>query len=219
MIRIGLGALAHANWHSQYVSAENDCWSELSVLQAAHAAELLIKARIAQEHPLLIFEHIPKSSTENGALLTYERLVSDGRTHQFRDLPDRLWATTGIRLPDTEKYQAFGRLRNVIQHFSPPATSDLSQMTLEFIFGVIDPFIHSCWGLYAIDYNEDHEPYTYFVPGIIARGITFQVSPESMKGREYFDISWPSDLRYAAEMQARMDAATLKDFDDGQIRV
>jgi uncharacterized membrane protein YgdD (TMEM256/DUF423 family) len=57
---LGLGALAHANWHANYHSFENDWWSELSVLQAAHAAEILIKARIAQRHPLLIFEHLPK---------------------------------------------------------------------------------------------------------------------------------------------------------------
>lgn len=51
---LGLGALAHANWHANRKSLENKYWSELSVLQASHAGELLIKARIAQEHPLLI---------------------------------------------------------------------------------------------------------------------------------------------------------------------
>ena len=53
MRHLGLAALAHANWHANFHSFENDWWPELSVLQAAHAAEILIKARIAQQHPLL----------------------------------------------------------------------------------------------------------------------------------------------------------------------
>lgn len=59
MLDLGLGALAHANRHAAYAAMENERWPQLSVLQAAHAAELIIKARIAQEeHPLLIFEHL-----------------------------------------------------------------------------------------------------------------------------------------------------------------
>lgn len=201
MIRIGLGALAHANWHSHYYSMENAVWSELSVLQAAHAAELLIKARIAQEHPLLIFEHIPEPTSGTGELLSYEQLVSAGRTYQYHDLPNRLWATTGIALPNLDSYLAFGKLRNAVQHFAPPEAIDLSQTTLEFIFQVIDPFVNSCWGLYAIDFNEDHQPYEYFVPGIISREILFLVSPESMKSREYMNISWPANPDYVAEIK------------------
>jgi hypothetical protein len=58
---LGLGALAHANWHANYAH-ENRWTPELAVLQAAHAAELLIKARIAEEHPLLVFEKLPRQS-------------------------------------------------------------------------------------------------------------------------------------------------------------
>ena len=90
MVRLGLGALAHANWHAHYFSHENRVWSELSVIQAAHAAEILIKARIAQEHPLLIFEQMPKPNSELGPHLTYQKLVEQGRTFQYFDLPDRL---------------------------------------------------------------------------------------------------------------------------------
>lgn len=48
ILNLGLGALAHANRHAAYYDDVNDKWGELSVLQAAHAAELLVKARIAQ---------------------------------------------------------------------------------------------------------------------------------------------------------------------------
>ena len=46
----------------------NDHWPELSVLQAAHAAEFLVKARIAEEHPLLVFERLPAFQKNKGAL-------------------------------------------------------------------------------------------------------------------------------------------------------
>lgn len=206
MLRMGLGALAHANWHAHYYSIENDMWSELSVLQAAHAAEILIKARIAQEHPLLIFEQIPKVDLADNSVLSFERLLSGGRTYQYRDLPDRLWATTGIRLSNLEDYREFGKLRNAVQHFVPPANINLSQRTLEFTFGVVDQFINSNWGLFAIDSNEDHEPYEYFVPGILARGIRFLVSPESVEGMKYMEVEWPDDPAYQQEMEKRIEA-------------
>lgn len=67
---LGLGALAHAHRHAAYAAMENPRWPELSVLQAAHAAELLIKARIAQEHPLLIFEQLPRFTQASGLAST-----------------------------------------------------------------------------------------------------------------------------------------------------
>lgn len=211
MIRLGLGALAHANWHAQYYSHENEMWSELSVIQAAHAAEILIKARISQEHPLLIFEQMPKSNMNEGSPLNYQQLVEHGRTYQFFDLPDRLWATTGIVLPNIQQYRDFGRLRNAIQHFSAPQHVDLSQETLEFNFGVIDAFINTCWGLCAIDFNEDHEEYVYFVPGILQRGIYFNVSNKSVRDLQYMDISWPDDPVFRKEMEDRFSKAARGD--------
>jgi|SRR5690606_18613591 len=151
---LGLGALAHANRHAAYGAVENHRWHELSVLQAAHAAELLIKARIAQEHPLLIFDQIPRAAQSGGSRLALEDLFKTGRTVQWFELPDRLWATTGIVLPNRDRYESFGRLRNGIQHFGPPAGCDASEETLRFVFEVVDPFINDCWGLFAIDFDE-----------------------------------------------------------------
>jgi hypothetical protein len=87
---LGLGALAHANRHAAYAAMENPRWPELSVLQAAHAAELLIKARIAQEHPLLIFDELPRSARVSGSHLDLKDLFTQGRTLQWSDLPARL---------------------------------------------------------------------------------------------------------------------------------
>jgi hypothetical protein len=154
MKALGLGALTHALRLSLYIDYDNASWSDLSVLNAAHAAEILIKARIAAEHPLLIFTQIPKSSQAAGPLLDFSDLFERGQTIEFQELPERLWAATGIRLPNVERYRDFGKLRNAIQHFAPP-TDEAQQRTLEFVFGVVDPFIHDTWGLFAIDFNEE----------------------------------------------------------------
>jgi len=208
MLSLGLGALAHANWHSNYTSFENDRWPELSVLQAAHAAEILIKARIAEEHPLLIFEQLPRSTQVDTDSLELRHLFEKGRTVQYTDLPERLWATTGIQIPNLETYQEFGKLRNTIQHFAPPNQRDCSQETVEFIFKVIDPFINECWGLYAVDYNEDYEPYIYHVEGLIRRKIFFIVSPGVIENLKEIDLDWPdNDLEYQREMERRFEAA------------
>ncbi|SHJ93071.1 hypothetical protein [Paramaledivibacter caminithermalis] len=99
------------------LNIDNSTWYELSVLQAAYAAEILIKARIAEEHPLLIFESFPHSKSINGDQVEIEDLFKNGRTIQWSDLPERLFLTTGIKLPNKKMFDNFGRLRNGIQHF------------------------------------------------------------------------------------------------------
>jgi len=210
---LGLGALAHANRHAAYYNMDNIKWPELSVTQAAHSAELLIKARIAQEHPLLIFEQLPKlTKSAKGNHLDLENLFKQGRTVQWSDLPDRLWAVTGLTIPNRQTYDDFGRLRNGIQHFGPPPTLDAGKETLRFVFEVIDPFINECWQLFAVDFDEDDEPYTYFLPVLIGREIKFFVSPDAAKA---FDVSEVEDWEnisktYLKEMHKRVQAA-LKD--------
>jgi hypothetical protein len=192
MRNLGLGALSHANRHAAYSSPENPQWSELSVLQAAHAAELLIKARIAQEHPLLIFEQLPRSSQASTTILDLEDLFKQGRTLQWLDLPERLWATTGLSVPNKSGFDGFGRLRNGIQHFMPSPDIDYCEETRRFIFGVIDPFINDCWGLFAVDYDEDYEPYVYFVNALVSYEIPFLVSPEAAKEFDNWVVDWSS---------------------------
>ena len=208
---LGLGALAHANRHAAYIAMENAAWPELSVLQAAHAAELLIKARIAQEHPLLIFEQVPGPNKAAGRLLDVQDLFRYGRTLQWTDLPGRLWASTGLALPNRERFDSFGRLRNGLQHFAPAANVDASEETLRFVFDVVDPFIGECWDLFAIDYDEDYDPYIHFVPVLAARSILFRVSPDAAERFEEWQVDWSDvDSEYKAEMQARALEAGAK---------
>lgn len=206
MQELGLMALAHANYHASCYSPDNPRWSEFSVLQAAHAAELLIKARIAQEHPMLVFEQLPRSTKVSGSFIDIKDLFEQGRTIQWTGLPEQLWATTGIKLQNTDLFYNFGRLRNGIQHFAPsPQLMNLGEITLRFVFEVIDPFIHECWGLYAIDFNEDYEPYIYLTSTLALNEIPFLISAEAGKCYHDWDIDWSSiSEEYRAIIESRV---------------
>ena len=209
---LGLGALSHANYHAYTFSFENTRWPELSIVQAAHAAELLIKARIAQEHPLLIFEQFPRSGG-GSSLLNLEDLFRSGRTIQWSDLPERLWAVTGLTLPAKQRFEEFGKLRNGIQHFAPAQLNDYRQTTLNFVFEVIDPFINQCWELFAIDYDEEYEPYTYFVPALISQEIPFLVSPTCATDYDNWDVDWDeTSEQYKVVMKSRIQKARQPEY-------
>lgn len=203
---LGLSALMHANRHAAYQDIVNDKWSELSVLQAAHAAEILIKAKIAEEHPLLIFESFPRVTD---AEMSLDALFAEGHTIEWSQLPSRLWATTGIHINNKDNFVDFGKLRNAIQHFGAvPKGISASLETLKFIYSVVDPFINKQWELFAIDYDEDDEPYVNFLPTLIYYEIDFLVSPDAAKCHEY----WDSDLEnssneYKYKMKKRIKNA------------
>lgn len=66
----------------------------MCVVHAAHAAEILLKARIAEEHPLLIFSKLPKIDHKKETP-TFTDLIEKGYTFSYAELPDQLWAATG----------------------------------------------------------------------------------------------------------------------------
>ena len=197
MRELGLAALSHAN----RIEPQTDKWAELSILQVAHAMEILIKARIAEEHPLLVFEKLPKPE-KNGASeivdeLTISKLSEKGHTIEWSSLLDTLWAVNNVKSIDFTKFNKFGKIRNCIQHFGiPPTDRAVSHLTsLQFIYNVIDPFINECWGLFAIDYcqdfNQDNENnseyWNYIRMYLLNNEITFKVSPTLF---EYKDLWW-----------------------------
>jgi len=194
---LGLGALTHALRLLFYSTPENPSWGNLSVLHGAHAAEILIKARIAAEHPLLIFTQIPRSTQAIGSLLDFEDLFERGQTIDFQELPERLWASTGTRLPCPDVYVNFGRLRNAIQHFAPPKVQS-SARTLEFVFKVLDPFIFENWGLYAIDFNEEcGDHYEHIFDSLVKHRIRPLISPNA--ARAWKDLGYTPGSRAPAD--------------------
>ena len=100
---------------------------------------MVVKSRIAREHPLLVFKSLPKSHETEG-VLDIPQLFETGRTLDYKDLPERLWAATGLRMEKKVEFLEFGKLRNKIAHFAAPDTA-LAQETLIFVFEVMEPLL------------------------------------------------------------------------------
>jgi len=180
MIYLGEQSLKHANYLANYVNIGfSEHWDVLSVLQAAHAMEMFVKARIAQEHPLLIIDKYPKE-TPGESLLGFSDLMDNATTIQYKDLPSRLWASTGIRIENIDLFKSFGFLRNKVQHMAIPEETDFVKQSNDYIYTVIHPFIFKCWGIYAIDYIEDEHYYEGMVSILIKRKTKLVISPGSV---------------------------------------
>ncbi|MBD8463426.1 MULTISPECIES: hypothetical protein [Serratia] len=214
MLDLGAGSLAHANYLAHFHDMSNSMWSQLGVLQAAHACEIFLKARLAQEHPLLIFESIPKSTADcvnkTTGLLDFESLLEKGQTITYSELPEKVWAATGKKINEIKLYNEFGKLRNSIQHFATP-NKDVSKLTSKFIYEVIDPFINSEWGLCAMDFCDDSGGYEFLIPTLANRNIYFTVSPHIHGGLlELSSLVKDGTTTYQKKMMSRGRKAGLK---------
>jgi hypothetical protein len=205
------GVLAMANYTAHiYNSVGFGKWLEFSVIHAAHAVELLLKARIAEEHPMLIFKHPPKKLHAPDL----EDLLNS-RTIDYQDLPHLYSTTTGMSFPNLEEFNKLGALRNRIQHFLPPPDVDFGGAALIGIYTVADPILNACWGDYAVDYNEDDPPYDYLVETLINRRISFLVSSDSASSvlaelQTLKKQGNPEDDKYISVMQERVSQALLR---------
>ena len=178
----------------------------MCVVHAAHAAEILLKARIAQEHPLLIFSKLPKADPQKDTLTLID-LIESGRTLSYEELPDQLWATTGIRIEieQINQYREFGRLRNQIIHFSMPNAERLDELTLHYSLEVLDPLVESFWGKSVIDFITNDPCYGELVStGIFEDSIRKKGFPIDKRLRRLLgDASgsaWESMEAYHEEM-------------------
>jgi len=176
ILRLAVAALSQANMHAVYMDPGNEHWELMSVLNTAHAGEPFLKAIIAKEHPLLIFKDIFSLDDNRSDELDIVALLKKGRTHDFEKLPQVLWASTGVRLPNLGCYERLRRARNAIQHFCAPEGDRFSELSLEFIYTIIDPLIAEHFGLYAIEYHEDHSiSYDYIVGRLLRAGLRFSL--------------------------------------------
>jgi hypothetical protein len=115
ILGLATGALAQANQHAAFADPGNEHWDFISVLNTAHAGELFLKAIIAKRHPLLIFKDVASLDDNQAKQLDMPTLLTRGRTHDFEKLPQVLWATTGLRVPDMQCFERLRRARNAIQ--------------------------------------------------------------------------------------------------------
>lgn len=174
ILHLAMGALTQANTHAVYLDPGNEHWQYISVLNAAHAGELFLKAIIAREHPLLIFKDLFGLDDSGNGLLDIGSLIQRGRTHDFEKLPQVLWATTGKRVPNMRCFERLRRARNAIQHFCAPDEEDFQSLSLEFIYTIIDPLIAEAFDLCAIEFHEDHTiGYDYIVQRLLHAQLKF----------------------------------------------
>lgn len=179
ILDLGIGILSQAQRNTFYSGYETRIDEGIfGVLQAAHAAELIIKAAIAEQHPLLIFSTIPKSSSVDGEQLSLPDLFETGKTIQYFELPEKLWAATGYKIQELSIYHDFGKFRNTIQHFAKP-NSELRSITARFIYKVIDPILEFFWDGYAVEYVDLDEYYSDIFDLLRANGLKVRY-PENL---------------------------------------
>lgn len=169
---LAMDALTRANTDAVYYDPGKEHRISLAPLAAAHAGELLLKALIAKEHPLLLFKNIGEKTTNDE--IDLEWLLKYGRTHDFTKLPSVLWATSGIKIPDMDSFRRIAELRNQIQHFVDERNSDVQFECLNFIYSNIDPMLNEHFGLVACEFHED-EFYDYVIGCLLSRQIIFTV--------------------------------------------
>ena len=136
----------------------------MSVVQVGHGTELILKARIAEERPLLIFSSIPKSTASIDTELGITDLLEKGQSITYAELPERLWACTGYKLPDLDFYNKFGKVRNQIIHLAV-SHGELSDLSLTFGYGLIEKLVNNWWDTsileYAIEYDDGYYEYVF----------------------------------------------------------
>lgn len=178
MREFGLTILGRAAYQVTFSEMMAPFAHATAVGHAAHGAEIAIKARIAQEHPLLLFKSLPKSASAKKEL-TIAELFEYGRTVEFQELPESLWATTGIRMKRVEQYQRFGKLRNMIIHFAVP-NKELARETLKFLFQVMEPLVRGFWDKSILPYAGEFDEVTvsegYLEEQLVRSGI--KITPE-----------------------------------------
>lgn len=181
ILEVAIGALTQANQHAVYYDPGMDHWDYMSVLNAALAGELFLKAIIAKEHPLLIFRDLFQLDDPNNYDLKIDHIIEKGKTYNFEHLPKLLWVSTGERLPDVDSFERLRKARNAVQHFCSPETN-LSNLSLEFLYKNVDPLINKHFGLCAIEYHEDHVGYDYVVQRLIGQELFFSIPDQFQVG-------------------------------------
>ncbi len=142
----------------------------LCVVHAAHAAEILLKARIAQEDPLSMFSKLPTRPKESNNALSVIDLIENGHTLKYTELPNKLLEITGIKIERIDQYKEFGRIRNQIIHLSIPSSKKaLDELTILYSLEVLDPLVESFWGSSVFDFIKND--YFYDSNGFLSSGL------------------------------------------------
>jgi hypothetical protein len=152
----GLSMVAKGIVNATFSEHGNPYSHAMGLVHVANGFEILIKAKIVEEHPLLVFSRIPKETHINDGNIKFEDLLEHGQTIMYSELPERLWATTGYKIEPIGLYNEFGKIRNQIIHFAIPKIN-LDDLTLEFTFKVIEKAINDWWDITILEYAQDYD--------------------------------------------------------------
>jgi hypothetical protein len=174
MKELGLHLFGRALINVVFNEMMNPYAHAMGVVHCAQAGELLIKARIAEEHPLLVFESLPKP-TEGDAKLELKQLLVEARTIKYSELPNTLWAATGDRIKDHAGFKSFGDLRNSIAHLCLPKDVDFHARTVDYGFKIIEPLVRRWWSVDVVEFMEqyDEDCEEYLIETLQSRKIRF----------------------------------------------
>ncbi len=142
--------------NTAFSEIDNPYSQAMGLVHVANGFEILIKSKIVEEHPLLVFAKIPKESNLKDGNIKFEDLIEHGQTILYSELPERLWATTGYKIEPIALYNEFGKIRNQIIHFAVPKIS-LSDITINFTFQIIDKAINDWWDTTILEYAQDYD--------------------------------------------------------------
>lgn len=143
MYEFAMALLGHSLWHAIMSGPGNS--GVFSLMHAAHGGELIVKAAIAKQHPLLILSKLPGIAQQEGKILEFEDIVKAGKTLNYSELPNVLWAATGYKIKSIDIYREVGEIRNSAQHFSAPVI-DYQKLVLSYLCLVVDPILIEFWG-------------------------------------------------------------------------
>lgn len=152
----GLSMVAHGIVRSTFSEIGVPYSHAMGLVNVANGFEILVKSKIVEEHPLLVFNKIPKETNISDGNIKFEDLLEHGQTISYSELPERLWATTGYKIEPIALFNEFGRVRNQIIHFAVPSVS-LSELTLKFAFTIIEKAIEKWWNTTILEYAQEYD--------------------------------------------------------------
>lgn len=186
IFRMASDALIQANTHAVICGRGVEHRANMSILDAAHAGELFLKAVIAKAHPLLIFRDLFSLDKSAEEPLDLRHIFEHGRTYNLEHLPKLLWVVHGERLPDLDSFEKLRKARNAIQHFCAPEIGRPGDLALTFLYRNIDPLIKRHFSVDAVNFIEPDD-IGYLIENLVHLELPFS-SSEVIEISE-FDVS------------------------------
>ena len=173
MVEFGCSLLGKSLYDLTFAPMGGECVHPYAYSSLVHALEILMKAAIAEKHPLLIYEKIPKLTSKKDQL---NEFFKKARSKYFLDLPDLLSLTTNYQI-DYKLLESAWVNRCKIIHIGHGMGFNYTYLGLELTFKVIDPFIYAFWQRSSIDETTsfDSETPIYLVEHCLEYGIDFKM--------------------------------------------